>query len=156
MKGRQRTGKFYYQNEARVMKSLGLSQTKGSGNGEVEKEDGQNEFVIAQLKSTDKNSFTIKRIDIDKLEYNAGVARKIPIFIVEFLQDGKLYFLASMHDIPELAKYLETGKVEINPIICGNDDWDDNEAKPVISSSSKSRQAYQKERDKRYAERGKK
>lgn len=49
----KRSGKFYRKNEAEVMESLGLKPTKNSGSGWVEKEDGQSDEIICQLKSTD-------------------------------------------------------------------------------------------------------
>ena len=53
MSNNKRSFKFYRQNEAEVMKSLGLKPTKNSGSGWIEKEDGQNDYIICQLKSTD-------------------------------------------------------------------------------------------------------
>ena len=49
----KRTGKFYFRNEKEVLKSLGLTPTPQSGAGWVAKEDGENEIILAQLKSTD-------------------------------------------------------------------------------------------------------
>ena len=57
----KRTGKFYRKNEAEVMKSLGLIPTKNSGSGWIEKEDGQNDYVICQLKSTDAQSIKVTK-----------------------------------------------------------------------------------------------
>lgn len=111
-KGRERSVKFYFQNEAEVMRELGLEPTKGSGSSWVEKEDGQNDHIIAQLKSTDKQSYKLNKLDLEKLEYNASVARKIPMFIVQFLSDDSRYALVNIDDIPDIAKYIEFGEVE--------------------------------------------
>ena len=54
-----RSGKFYRKNEREVMKNLGLKPTKNSGSGWIEKEDGENETIIAQLKSTDSESIKV-------------------------------------------------------------------------------------------------
>ena len=62
----KRSGKFYRKNEAEVMKALGLVPTKNSGSGWIEKEDGQNENVICQLKSTDAQSIRIVQKDIHR------------------------------------------------------------------------------------------
>ena len=64
----KRSGKFYRKNEKEVMESLGLKPTYNSGSGWVEKEDGQNEDVICQLKSTDAQSIKINQKDIRILE----------------------------------------------------------------------------------------
>lgn len=95
------------------MKSLGLVPTKGSGSGWLEKEDGQNEHVIAQLKSTDAESYRIKLSDIQTLEYNGNIAHKLPMFVVQFLQSNDIFILARPMDIPDIAKYIACGKVEI-------------------------------------------
>ena len=65
-----RTFDFYRKNEAEVMKSLGLEPTKNSGSGWIEKEDGQNDFIICQLKSTDAQSIKVNQKDIRILEKN--------------------------------------------------------------------------------------
>ena len=57
----KRSGKFYRRNEEDVMRRLGLEPTKNSGSGWIEKEDGQSEHVICQLKSTDAQSISIKK-----------------------------------------------------------------------------------------------
>ena len=79
-----RSGKFYRKNEKEVMESLGLTPTPGSGCGEVWKEDGQNDYVICQLKSTDANSIRVQQKDIRTLEHNAAVSHKIPVFAIQF------------------------------------------------------------------------
>ena len=84
------------------MRKLGLEPVIGSGAGWVNKEDGESEFILAQLKSTDKNSFTIKREDLDKLEYHAMVAHKLPIFVNEFLSDGSIYLTINISNLSEL------------------------------------------------------
>ena len=55
----KRSGKFYYRNERETMEMLGMRQVPGSGNGWVAKEDGENEHLLCQLKSTDGNSIGI-------------------------------------------------------------------------------------------------
>ena len=51
-----RKQKFWFKNEKRVMKRLGFEPVPGSCSGWVNKEDGENEFALAQLKSTDADS----------------------------------------------------------------------------------------------------
>lgn len=102
----RRTGKFYSQNEKKVMESLGLTPTKMSGAGWVEKSDGYNDNVIAELKSTDANSYRLKRDEFRKLEYHALVAKKIPLFVVEFLKDGELYLVIKPEDLTSIVNYI--------------------------------------------------
>lgn len=146
----KRSGKFYFKNEKEVMKSLGLEPTKGSGSGWIEKEDGQNEYIIAQLKSTDAMSTSIKLKDITTLEYNASVTRKIPLFIIEFLQTGELYFLVKLENIPEVNQYINCGECnKPNEAIIDDDDKLEVEIK-AIKSSKQSRNKFWKNREKEW------
>lgn len=104
------------------MKKLGFEPVVGSGAGWVNKEDGESEFFLAQLKSTDKNSFTIKREDLDKLEYHAKVTHKLPVFVNEFLQDGKIYITISLDDIDLYIKNYNLSKSSEGPAHASNND----------------------------------
>ena len=84
----KRSTKFYRKNEEEVMRSLGLTPTKNSGAGWIEKEDGQNEHVICQLKSTDAQSIRVIQKDIHT-----------PMFILALL---KIMMIWNQH------KYSET------------------------------------------------
>jgi len=75
------------------MLSLGLSPTKNSGAGWIEKEDGYNENVLAQLKSTHNNSINIHLDDVDILNYHAGVEGKEPVFIIDFIDKRRKFFV---------------------------------------------------------------
>ena len=76
--------KFWFKNEKDVMKRLRLNSVPGSGSDWINKEDGENDTVMVQLKSTEADSYRVNYLDIEKLEYHAQVAHKIPIFLVEF------------------------------------------------------------------------
>ena len=106
----KRSGKFYRKNEAEVMEFLGLKPTKNSGSGWIEKEDGQSDNVICQLKSTDAESIRIHKKDLDVLSYNAAVAHKLPVFAIQFLQSNEVYLLVKPDMLCEAAKYIETGE----------------------------------------------
>lgn len=106
----KRTGKFYRKNEREVMEQLGLKPTMNSGSGWIEKEDGQNECVICQLKSTDAESIRIKLDDIQTLEYNAQTVHKLPVFAIQFIQSGQVFLLVSPENLQEVSKYLKTGQ----------------------------------------------
>ena len=108
----KRTTRFYRKNEAEVMKALGLKPTKNSGAGWVEKEDGQNDYLIAQLKSTDAQSINIKLRDIEGLEANSLVAHKIPMFVIQFLCSGDTFIMARPSDLEQVVNYINTGVCE--------------------------------------------
>lgn len=147
----KRSGKFYRKNEAEVMRGLGLEPTPNSGSGWVVKEDGQSDDVICQLKSTDANRITVVKQDLDKLEYNAGVAHKLPVFAVQFLQSNEVYLLVRPENLQEIAEYLKTGEV---PDIDYGIDLSEHELKPrkkrKIKSSSSAREEFMKENDKKF------
>lgn len=146
----KRSGKYYFKNEKQLMLELGLKPTKASGSGWVEKEDGQNDFVIAQLKSTDAQSIKINKLDLEKLEYNAYVCKKLPLFIIEFLNDHSIYFLVSPLDIPEMAEFIKYGPSNVDSHL-NNSKGSDSiigpqvntiETRQVIKSNSKKRDKY--------------
>lgn len=148
-----RSGSFYRRNESRVMKSLGLVPTKGSGAGWIEKEDGQSEDLIAQLKSTDAESMSLRLLDLHKLEHNAIVAHKLPVFVVQFLKSEDIYMLVKPEYFSEVAEILEqTGITKkaserAEPVF----DVEPEKAEPQvnIASGGKSRQKFwEKEQEK--------
>ena len=151
----KRSGKFWYKNEKDVMKELGLKQVPGSGNGWVSKEDGENEHILCQLKSTDANSIRVQKQDIDKLEYHALVSKKLPVFAIQFVSTGQVYLVIKPLDVPDIAKFIDTG------IYTPKDDeglrelLDDSErrskkAKPKVKSSANAREAWHKARSERF------
>lgn len=150
----KRSGKFYRKNEAEVMKSLGLKPTKNSGSGWIEKEDGQSENVICQLKSTDANSIKVNKKDLDVLSYNAAVAHKLPVFAIQFLQSNEVYLIVKPEMLCEAAKYIETGEYESANEFVGIDlnEHDDMTTKVVkkIKSSSKAREEFKKENERKF------
>lgn len=94
----KRTIRFYRKNEREVMRSLGFKPTKNSGAGEIEKEDGENDVAICQLKSTDAQSISIKQKDIRILEYHAAVSHKVPVFAIQFLNTGEIWLMMKPED----------------------------------------------------------
>lgn len=154
----KRSGKFYRNNEKEVMRSLGLEPTPNSGSGWIVKEDGQNEEIICQLKSTDANSIKINKSDLDTLEYNSLVSHKLPVFVIQFLQSNQSYLILKPEDLNDIVKYIKTGEISQNrflgiEMVDVKDTETDIETKPrrIISSSSKAREAFNKENDKKYS-----
>lgn len=155
----KRTGKFYRKNEAEVMESLGLKPTKNSGSGWIEKEDGQSENVICQLKSTDAQSIKINKKDLDTLQYNASVSHKLPVFAIQFLQSNEVYLVVKPDIIQEIANYLKTGEYKSDDLFSDifSSDCEDFDINPlginagnIIKSSSKSREQFRKEIERKY------
>lgn len=151
MSNNKRTGKFYRKNEQEVMLSLGIKPTKNSGSGWIEKEDGQNDYVIAQLKSTDAQSITVKQKDLRILEYNANVSHKLPLFVLQFLNTEELWLMIKPEDLIQIAKYIKTGRceVEIDELI---EEVENVIQKPkrIISSSNKAKDKIRKENENRW------
>ena len=150
----KRSGKFYRKNEAEVMKRLGLKPTKNSGSGWVEKEDGQNEFVICQLKSTDAQSIKINQKDIRILEQNAIVSHKLPVFAIQFLNTGEVWLMARPEDFTSVSEYIQTGRTTSSVFDIGVDPEVEDSILPpprkVITSSESARNAYYQERKQRF------
>lgn len=149
----KRSTKFYRKNEEEVMKALGLKPTKNSGATWLDKEDGQNEYLICQLKSTDHQSISVKQSDIRILEKNAIVSHKIPIFAIQFLNTGEVWLMSKPEDYTEVAKYIETGKCE-KPQHGDIDITWFEELEPVekkiITSNANAREEYNKKQNEKY------
>lgn len=150
----KRSGKWYRKNEADIMKQLGLEPTPNSGSGWLIKEDGQNEQIICQLKSTEKESIGIKKLDLDKLEYNAKVAHKIPVFAVQFIRSNDVYVMVRPNDINDIARYLKglSSETRDEPVI-SSEELDNNfdvPSKRIISGASVNRDRFYEEQRKKY------
>lgn len=148
-----RSGKFYRKNEKEVMESLGLIPTPGSGCGEVWKEDGQNDYVICQLKSTDANSIRVQQKDIRTLENNAAVSHKIPVFAVQFLNTNEVWLMVKPEDLPDVSEYINTGKTSkpTLPLVIEEEyNEETNVLSYVVKSSGNARKEYQEEQNRKY------
>ena len=106
-----RKAKFWFKNEKEVMKRLGFKPVKGSGSGWIHKEDGESEVALAQLKSTEAESYKLNYLDIEKLEYHAAVSHKLPVFVIEFLSRGT-YLLFNVNDLDNLYQFLVDNRVD--------------------------------------------
>lgn len=149
----KRSGKFYRKNEAEVMRQLGLQPTKNSGSGWIEKEDGQSEDVICQLKSTDAESIRIHLKDLHTLLYNASVSHKLPVFAIQFLQSNEVYLLIKPEMLEAAARYIETGEAPEQFIGIDLSEHEDMTVQggTVIKSSSSAREQFHKEQQKKYS-----
>lgn len=104
----KRSTKFYKKNEAEVMRRLGFNPTPNSGAGWLIKEDGDNEQAICQLKSTDKQSISIKQNDLHILEKHALESHKLPVFAIQFLNLDEVWIMVKPEHI-ELLQSLVRG-----------------------------------------------
>lgn len=150
-----RSFKFYRKNEEEVMKSLGLKPTKNSGSGWIEKEDGQNDYVICQLKSTDAQSIKVNQKDIRTLEKNAMIEHKIPMFAIQFINTGEVWLMLKPDDLPDAVEYILTGSIKENRVEQLGIDLESSEDIKTIShksikSSGSSRERFHEQQNKKY------
>lgn len=115
----KRSTKFYRKNEFEVMKRLGLEPTKNSGAGWVEKCDGQNKLFICELKSTDKESYTLKQKTLQELEYHACVSHKIPVFALQFLNKDEIWIAIKEDEFKEYMEFKKQKQLErhLSPLL---------------------------------------
>lgn len=155
----KRSGKFYRNNEAEVMEQLGLKPTVNSGSGWIEKEDGQSEDIICQLKSTDAHSIRIAKKDIDTLIYNSMVVHKLPVFAIQFLSTNEVFLLVRPEDIIQVSQSLKGDKpMKSSNEFLGLEDRhdrplseDDNiPPKRIIKSGGSARKVLEREREEKY------
>lgn len=147
----KRSGKFYYKNEREVMESLGLKQVPGSGNSWIAKEDGENDYILCQLKSTDANSIRVQKLDIDKLVEHAAISHKFPLFAIQFLKSNEVWLMARPDDFSDVANYIKTGKCD-NPkeSIVNIVDTKTKVTKKKIVSSSNAKESYYAQLEAKY------
>lgn len=150
----KRSTKFYRKNEVEVMNSLGLKPTKNSGSGWVEKEDGQNDYLICQLKSTDAQSIKVNQKDIRILEHNASIEHKLPVFAIQFLNTGEVWLMARPEDFTSVSEYIQTGTTTSSAFDLGLDLSNTEEStvttKKVIESSKSARDFFYEEKARKY------
>lgn len=92
--------------EREVMQSLGLKPSALSGGGWLEKEDGESDRVLAQLKSTAGKSISVTHIDLRDLIRHSRVAHKLPVFVLYFVGDEP-YVMVRAGDLQKAARYLK-------------------------------------------------
>lgn len=122
---------------------------------DIDKEDGQNDYLICQLKSTDAESIRIRQHDLHVLEDNAAIAHKLPVFAIQFLNSNEVWIMAKPKDFPEVAEYINTGEIKRdNPLadIEYMKELDPETREPVyvIKSSGNARERFHSEREKQF------
>lgn len=144
----KRSGKFYYKNESKVLRELGFTPAPGSGNGWVVKEDGYNEHAMVQLKSTDAASYRLTLFDMKQLEYHAKVEHKLPIFLVQFLNENKVYAIVDVAELDQLPAVFGVEPTQVNNDfveITKTGIEKEQSKKPKVQSSAKGRDAFYKQ-----------
>lgn len=146
----KRSGKFYYNNEREVMESLGMKQVPGSGNSWISKEDGESEFLLCQLKSTDANSIRVQQLDIHKLVEHAAVSKKYPLFAIQFLNTNEVWLMARPDDFADIAEYIKTGHCEkpVNDFVEETEKPKKTKIKKIVSSSDARQKFHEQEKQK--------
>lgn len=129
------------------MKGLGFKPAPASGAGWIVKEDGENDLAMVQLKSTDSTRYTLDMLDMKKLEYHANISHKIPIFIVQFLREDRLYAIVPVDNIIDLKDSVETGKIKDKVTI---KEPELVTSRRLVKSSKKAREQFFEEREKKY------
>lgn len=108
---KRRLNRYWTKNEKKVMRKLGLRPVPGSGSGELLKEDGENDYIICQLKSTEATSISVKRLDVEKLLYHAELYNKIPVFAIQFM-NGPMLLATVPEELGNIAQYLNNDLFE--------------------------------------------
>lgn len=121
----------------------------------VEKEDGQSEDLICQLKSTDANSIRVSKQDLDTLQHNAYVSHKLPVFAIQFLESNQVYLIMKPEALQDLAEYLKTGEAPEQLVGIDLSEHEDMTVfgGKVIKSSSGARERFHQEQQKQYGKR---
>ena len=131
---KSKTNKFWLKNEKKVMEQLGFKQVPGSGNGWIHKEDGENDYALCQLKTTEQQSYKLNLVDVKKLINNANMSNKLPVFVIEFLKNETLVCLRQEDLIEFLQLYM--GEKEVTSTVNINNSYDSiNVNKQIIKST---------------------
>lgn len=94
-----------FDHEKRLLRAIGVRPTRGSGNTWTQPQDGENENLMVQSKSTQNKSISIKADDVLSLCLDAKRAHKIPVFLVDI--NGIRLMCVRPEHLEELAKYYE-------------------------------------------------
>ncbi len=111
-RGAQSTRAQADKQEKRVAKRLDARQTIASGQTPIDKGDVRSSLLRVECKYTDNKSYSLKADDLVKIA-NQSTGDQIPLFLVEFRQDGRTYFV-----VPEdwFHRLLEAYKREIEDL----------------------------------------
>lgn len=146
----RRSGKDWFRNEAEVMKLLGLEQVPGSGSSWIAREDGENENVLCQLKSTDAQSIRVQLQDIHELQVHALTSHKLPVFAIQFRDSNEVFLLVSPVQLHEVAEYLVDPRKRHDKTEILGDGLGEWEPPEPVGSAKKARERFQRENSKKF------
>lgn len=95
--------------EKALARKLGGSVNSGSGNGWVRKGDVRTENELWELKITDAKSYSLKDAELIKLNEQALLDGRIPIFLVEFKKSSNAYVILTVEDYEDLRERANLG-----------------------------------------------
>lgn len=123
----------------------------------TQKEDGESDDVLCQLKSTDAKSIKVDKRDLDVLQSNASVTHKLPVFAIQFLETDEVYLVIKPETLSEVVQYIETGEKVNNDIldidISGHEKL--GTTNKSIKSSSSAREDFREENERKFKKKGK-
>lgn len=90
--------------ERKAAATYGGKVTPGSGNQWFKKADVQTSQMIIECKATMKNSYTIKADDLAKLNTQAVLEDKLPVFEIQFTDRNVTYVVIEQDEFLNLAK----------------------------------------------------
>ena len=93
---------FWAKHEKEVMRQLHLNPQPASGASWLKPEDGENNAIVAQLKSTKGGAITIRRTVIVDLINHALISHKVPVLVLDFV-DSFLFVAFRIQDLEELS-----------------------------------------------------
>lgn len=108
----KRSIKWYRKNESEVMQRLGFKPTKNSGATWIEKGDGQSDHCLCELKSTDKESYSLKQTTLHVLEAQALESHKLPVFALQFLNVDEVWVMVKETDIEAFKQLIVAKELE--------------------------------------------
>lgn len=91
--------------ERRLAKSLGGRTTPGSGSGVI-KGDVLTKGEMVEAKTTSKSQYTLKLLDLKKLENEAKMAGKRPLFILQIEDTSKVFLFHNEWVLLPMQDYL--------------------------------------------------
>ena len=92
--------------------------------------------------------------DMKQLEYHASISNKIPIFLVQFLKQDKIYAIVSVEDIPYISSCLKNEK-QVKQTQVEKLDVEESEVMVrTVKASKKARDQFFKERSEKFGKNG--
>ena len=103
-----RKAKFWFDSEKKIMRRLNLKPQPMSGAGYLHKEDGENDELLVQLKSTEAKSISVSRQLWRDLVFHADTSHKTPVLVLDLLGDV-LLVCCEPQDLEKVSKSMKGG-----------------------------------------------